>query len=341
MADRSRKWMITINNPVDHGYDHDKIEGILSKIKNIDYYCYSDEVGNKEHTHHTHIFLFRENPLSFDYLKKRFTVGKIESCLGSCNECRDYVFKEGKWLNDEKGETNLRDTHVEVGVCPDDRQGKRSDLIQLYDMIVQGMSNLEIIDSNPQYIKEFDKLDKVRFTILSDKYKHVWRSVEVIYIFGGTGLGKTRGVMETYNYEAYRVTDYKNPFDAYQGQDVVIFDEYRSQIPLADMLNYLDGYPCELKARYCNKQCCWTKVFIISNWDIRDQYSNVQKEDKRSWDAFLRRIKSIKMYRKDLVLECPLNTYFSNNISVTSNIEIPFDEPLNVGSQEELSLESV
>ena len=113
MASRSRKWLITINNPLDYGYNHEKIKSILDSIKNINYYCFSDEVGLEKHTPHTHIFLFRDNPISFDYLKKRFTVGELDTCLGSCPECRDYVFKEGKWLEKEKGETNLRDTHVE------------------------------------------------------------------------------------------------------------------------------------------------------------------------------------------------------------------------------------
>ena len=74
--------------------------------------------------------------------------------------------------------------------------------------------------------------------------RHHWRDLTVTYIFGRTGAGKTRSVMDTYGYaNCYRVTDYRHPFDTYDGQDVLIFEEFRSSLKLADMLNYLDGYP--------------------------------------------------------------------------------------------------
>ncbi len=33
---------------------------------------------------------------------------------------------------------------------------------------------------------------------------------------------------------------------ATKGQDVIVFEEFRSSLKIQDMLNYLDGYPCEL-----------------------------------------------------------------------------------------------
>ena len=74
------------------------------------------------------------------------------------------------------------------------------------------------------------------------QFKNCWRELEVSYIFGRTGSGKTRGVMDAYGYEnCYRVTDYKHPFDTYDGQDVLIFEEFRGSLKHGDMLNYLDG----------------------------------------------------------------------------------------------------
>ena len=45
---------------------------------------------------------------------------------------------------------------------------------------------------------------------------------------------------------ALKVTDYIHPFDTYKGQDILIFEEFHSNLKIQDMLNYLDGYPLDL-----------------------------------------------------------------------------------------------
>ena len=42
---RSRKWQLTINNPIEKGFTHDKIKEILSEFSSLVYWCMSDEVG--------------------------------------------------------------------------------------------------------------------------------------------------------------------------------------------------------------------------------------------------------------------------------------------------------
>ena len=54
---RSRKWQVTINNPLEKGYTHDRIKEVLNKYKSCIYWCMSDEKGNKEETYHTHIYI--------------------------------------------------------------------------------------------------------------------------------------------------------------------------------------------------------------------------------------------------------------------------------------------
>ncbi|MFR5929940.1 MAG: hypothetical protein ACLUGI_04780 [Subdoligranulum sp.] len=72
----------------------------------------------------------------------------------------------------------------------------------------------------------------------------------VTYIFGPTGTGKTRSVKEGCGYSnCHAVSDYHHPFDGYQGQKVMLFDEFHSSLPLNSMLQYLDGYPLELPCR--------------------------------------------------------------------------------------------
>ena len=88
----------------------------------------------------------------------------------------------------------------------------------------------------------------------------------------------------------YRVTNYDHPFDDYKGQDVILFEEFRSSLPIQDMLKYLDGYPLMLPCRYSNKAACFTKVYLVSNIPLSAQYPNVQVSDPETYRAFCRRI---------------------------------------------------
>jgi len=100
--------------------------------------------------------------------------------------------------------------------------------------------------------------------------------------------------MEKFGYEnCYRVTDYKHPFDTYDGEDVIIFEEFRSGLKHGDMLNYLDGYPLKLPCRYFNRRACYTKVFLLSNIPPDEQYQGVDPESR---NAFFRRIHQVVQY---------------------------------------------
>lgn len=294
---QSRKFNITINNPKEKGFTHEKIKLEASKIKSCIYGCMADEVGGKENTDHTHIYIACSSPVRFSTIKKRFPPAHIEVAHGTSQENRDYIFKLGKWEHDEKGDTNIPETREEWGEMPNERQGLSNEYAVLYDMIESGMSNYEIIEKNPEYMTLLTTIERVRQNMREETFKNEFREMEVTYIWGKTGAGKTKGIMERYGYSnVFRVTSYTHGgFDAYKGQDVLVLEEFNSSLKIQDMLYYLDGYPVELPCRYVNKVSCFTKVFIISNIDLRNQYP---KENRLSetWLAFLRRIHKVVQY---------------------------------------------
>lgn len=293
---RSRKYQLTLNNPLEHGYSHQHIKECMEEIKYI-YFCMSDEIGAEEQTPHTHLYFVCKNAVQFSKVKKLFPTAHIEKTLGSSQENRDYIRKEGKYLNSDKKETNLPDTFEEYGEMPLDKSAKNETISeQVLEMLEDGYSITDIIKRFPSYTTKINQLEKARQLVLEEKYRD-WRDVEVTYISGETATGKTRYVMDTYGYpNVYKITNYKNPFDNYNGQDVILFDEFRSSLPLADMLQYLDGYPCRLPARFADKAAVFTKAFIVSNIDLDKQYPNIQIEDKLSWNAFIRRINNVKKF---------------------------------------------
>lgn len=231
----------------------------------------------------------------FSTLQQRFYGAHIEMAQGSNKENRDYIRKEGRWLDDAKHETNHIETFEESGVMPPDRTRGKKDNEQIFEMIKQGKSNAEILEAFPSAMTKINYIEQTRQTLKNEKYKNTFRTLNTTYIYGETGVGKTRGIMEQYGYSnVYRITDYEHPFDGYKGQDILIFEEFRSSLPIKDMLVYLDGYPVTLPCRYANKEACFTKVFILINIPLEKQYCNIQQGEPETWDAFCRRIHHVQ-----------------------------------------------
>lgn len=298
----SRKFQLTINNPVKHGLDHARIRLILSQFPGTVYWCMCDEIGEQS-TRHTHVYVVFKNSVMFETLHKRFYGAHIEQANGSNQENRDYIRKEGKWLDDAKHETNLAETFEEWGELPPDRSRRESQSELIMQMIRDGKSNAEILAEIPTAFNKLHYIEQARQTLIQDMFKDAWRDLNVIYLWGDTGAGKTRSVMDTYGYsKVYQVTNYDHPFDGYRGQDVIIFEEFRSSLRIDDMLKYLDGYPLMLPCRYADKVACYTKVFIISNISLEQQYPNVQLDNPETWAALRRRIHSVMHMTKDYPL---------------------------------------
>lgn len=310
---QSDRYQLTINNPSDCEMEHENIKQIfVNNFKTIEYFCMADEKGS---CYHSHVFACFSSRVRFSKIKRHFQTAHIESVKGTISENIDYIKKSGKWENDEKHGTKIEGTFEEYGNRPADSRGKRNDMTELYEMVKDGLSNAEILARNQDYILQIDKIDKLRNMLLTEKYRGERRlDIEVTYVYGVTGSGKTRDIYDEYgDKNVYRVTDYQHPFDGYNHcEPVIMFDEFRSSLPIAAMLLYLDIYPIELPARYANRYACYTKVFLVSNWPLEEQYQNnndndnnnkLDKEDKKpdkeTWNAFLRRIKKVKVYQSD------------------------------------------
>ena len=295
---RSRKYQLTFNNPLEYGCTHKAIKEALKKWDNLVYGCLCDEIG-EQGTPHTHLFIQAKNPLYFNSIKKTFPSAHIEDAMATAEENRAYIRKEGKWEDTEKECTNLKETFEEFGTMPLAGHGRSTELAQLYQMLKDGYSNVEILETNPDNILNLQQIDKARLEILYDKYKNERRlDLIVTYVCGETGVGKSKNILDTHGDSiVYRVTDYKHSFDSYSGEDVMVFEEFRSDLPIGNILNYADVYPLQLPARYNNKQACYHYVYIVSNWRLEEQYQNIRQEHPKTWQAFLRRIHKVRIYK--------------------------------------------
>ncbi len=299
---QSRKWSLVINNPLEAGLDHAAIREILHRFSPA-YFCMADEIATTG-TYHTHIFLYSPSPMRFSTIKGRFPTAHIEKAYGSAKDNRDYIRKEGRWAETDKAETSVADTFEEWGDLPSEKEEASPDKYRLLQSLREGMTPLEAVEDNPDRFYHYREIETVRQSILEDTYSTIMRQVEVTYLFGASGTGKTRGIFERHNPKSIcRITDYGGRngvrFDAYRCQDVLVFEEFHSQIPISAMLNYLDVYPIMLPARYNDRVACYTTVYLTSNIPLEAQYQEIQRYQLETWYAFLRRIHNVIEYLPD------------------------------------------
>ena len=317
LSQASRVWMLIVNNPADYGVTVDSVASILQEACNkgiITYWACNMErslEANAETgspTPHMHIVIYFPGKQRGGWLHKRFPHAALFPCAASVPSTVLYIRKDtrGEWYkkHPEKLGEKLPDSeagYYEWGDMPGGLRAEagRTKSERIVAAIAEGMSDSDLLVQEPDLWQRLPAIRQTRTVVTGEKYLREYRPMDVTYIEGPTGTGKTRYVMQHTNYDLFVVDDYDHPWDGYEQQKVVFFDEFREQATLSDMLRWLDGNPTKLKARYANAVACYTTVYIASNWPLEEQYKYVQKDRPRDWAALLRRIHHRRIYEMD------------------------------------------
>ncbi len=306
---QGRGWLITINNAETYGFCRTAILAILSAMKLI-YWCAVDEIAPSTGTRHTHIYILCHSNTRFSTILRKFPHAHIERARGSAAQNRDYIMKRGKWEDTEKAETSIPGSFEEWGELPQStgkKNGSAPNLPSMVDTIIDrmahGESALEILRDNRMMRLGLHRVKEIWEAYLYDKYKSILRTVTVNYLYGETSSGKTSSIYERHGLEnVYRITQYRKGgggvyFERYNGEPVIVFEEFNGQVDVEEMLNYLDCYPIRLPARYVDGTACYNVVYLTSNIPLEQQYRDVQVNRPETWKAFLRRITNVVEYR--------------------------------------------
>lgn len=201
---------------------------------------------------------------------------------GLSREARDYVLKQDE---------TYRGFHEEKGLISS--MGERLDIQAYCDKIKKGewKSEKDIIENDPYAHYKFGR------TLLACLKTHGAirdRSTasEVELIIGGTGTGKTKYVYDNYGTDLYdKPLDEKSHgwWDGYYGQSVVLFDEFRGQIEVGEMLKILDRYPKGLAIKTTSGQLV-TKKFVITSNEMPSDWFAWRHVQPATWAAWERRI---------------------------------------------------
>lgn len=138
--------------------------------------------------------------------------------------------------------------------------------------------------------------------------KHQDKMKQVIYIYGASGLGKTR-LAKTYasnKGRPYYVTgSSRDPFQAYHNQETVIIDELRPDtFRYEDLLKIIDPYNFDvfLPSRYVDKALTAETLFITSPYSPKELYDNIlHLKSIDSFEQLNRRLSTVILVEVDTI----------------------------------------
>lgn len=251
---RSRAWCFTLNN-----YTEEE-QQVIRDVPCV-YLIFGREKG-EEGTPHLQGYIYFENAKTLKTLKKLLGPrAHVEVAKGNSVQNREYCSKQGDF--------------EELGDCP--HQGERKDLQVVCDNIKNGLTTVDLIAlENPiTYHKYGRTLAKVEDITLRKRFRN-WMT-EGVWYYGETGVGKSHRAYEGYSADTHYNWKYDGGWqDGYTGQEVVIVNEFRGQIPMCDLLMLVDKWPYEVRRRGREPAPFLAKkVIVTSSMDPAGVYVNM------------------------------------------------------------------
>ena len=322
-------------------YDEQYIKAFFNKYDNdVIEYAYIlhendvNEKGEVEQAHY-HICMRKTNKTNFkfDMLKHAFPVGKIEQ-----GRTWEYMLQyllhknhpERTPHTEQEIVTNIDMGTLDLYLKSTPSVKKRSALERNFDKLKDDIINYRILQyqfreqlgKNTLYRKlmaEFDTKIEKAFAAqragLYEEYKHT-RSLEVIFIEGGGGCGKTALAMaycQQRKWSYYIASDENDPMQDYASQQCLILDELRDDsFSYSSFMRLLNTYTgTTVQSRYYNKAFTGEAIIIPSYVPLNEYYKpDVKKKKKYVADEnyygdnalvqLHRRIKTLVRAEKDL-----------------------------------------
>lgn len=259
---RGKHWMFTLNNPTPEEIAH------IRNSTEFSWLMFQGERGERGTPH-------LQGTCSFAKVKRFRQLKKIlgprasyELRRGTVQEAATYCSKDATFDESVHGK-------YERGTRPND-QGARTDIQQLSLRIVGGATESELFNSFPALFLRYPRgiRDAIRLCTASRNFK-----TEVFWFWGPTGTGKSKRAFEEAP-GAYWKSGIDNWWDGYQSEEVVIIDDYRTNMcPFNFLLRLLDRYPLLVPIKGGFVQFVAKKIYITTPLLPKDTWANRIDED--------------------------------------------------------------
>ncbi len=257
-SQRSKNWVFTDFALLD-------LNAIYNSDERIKFMGWGEEVCPKTKKKHYQGWIQMKRLITLLGMKRIF--GKkihLEPMRGTPADSEKYCKKDGKY--ECCGEFTT--------------QGKRTDIMECKAAIDEGKTMLEVAQEHfVPFLKYHRGLEKYRFLVEQEKSKE-FRRVEVIIHCGATGTGKTRAAVEASpDYHLISASGMQW-FDGYEGQKVLIIDEYSNDVKITQLLRLLDGYQMRLAIKGGFTWAQWDTVYITTNLNKEELHEHAREEHK-------------------------------------------------------------
>lgn len=266
-ARAQKTWFYTINNPKPEHSD-------LLKSLECRYHVFGNEIAPTTGTPHIQGCITFKTNWRKGAIRKLIPGAHVMEVI-EAEHARNYCMKE------------LDFTIVDNRVG----QGERTDLKVVAESLRNGNDLRSIATEHTEQFIKYSRGIRETYSQLRPP-KTEAREVEVTYIYGTTGTGKSwRVYNHTRDAQPWRSTGTITPFfNGYAGERVVVFDDVRGDIcPFHYLLNVLDIYPMKVNVKFGIQDWLAEEIYITSNVPPKYLY-NRNEEDV---NQLLRRIHNI------------------------------------------------
>lgn len=273
---RSRSYFLTFWTP---SYPRE-----LPKTPKTKYLVTCEDVCPKTGKEHGHAFIYFVNPVGFNTVKKLFGQDCHVKRPISNSACIDYVLgKSGKPEHDAN-----KHNFLEHGERPMDN-GVHKTVGEL--RAVKDPEELHWTQYNTW--KKIQEEEAANIDI--DDWK---KEVEVVYIVGPSGIGKTEKAKEIVREsEDHTVNIVKCVDHFWHGlgtASTAIYDDFRdSHMPASEFINFIDYNVQNLNTKGGSRKNNYKRIIITSIQHPDEIYRNLDQEPRKQW---LRRMRIIELH---------------------------------------------
>lgn len=219
----------------------------------------------------------------------------------------DKLFKK-YWAMNMKGNMKQNEIYCTKGRTRVEGPWSHGDKPLDIERSIKGEKLIELCKEGATDLEIFETMPLLYARVNIQKCKELYRThrdpnvePEILIFWGESGTGKTRLARERYPDAFYaKLNDRMFPMDGYDGQEVIIFDEFRCQLRYSDLLQIVDRGICNVNVKYGSVKMAATKFIFTSNLDPKEWYKT-----RFDIDALVRRIKEwgkIYEFKKDVTL---------------------------------------
>lgn len=236
---KHRAWCFTYNN-----YPEDLTE--FNKFLEKYLYVYGYEVAPTTDTKHLQGFVEFNGGTTYKQLREKFEIFWTPA-KGSRHDNFTYCTKSGRF------ESSHRDGF------PGSKQGTRSDIQAVKDIINSGGGMMDVLTTTNSY-------PAARYAEMMLKYVEQPRDwvTEVTWIWGESGSGKSC-LAKTLAPNAWWSGNNFKWFDGYDGQPDVVIDDLRAENwPFVFLLRLLDSKPFRVECKGGSRQWRARRIFVTT-----------------------------------------------------------------------------